>query len=312
MTRTVRIIRAYIALFFVLLIGCEDPQVEPNPFENIISNQDTVNFSFDTVDAASILGIYQNTFGPTCANIGCHDGTFEPDFRTVESAYNSLLFQVPIKNDGSLVYRVKPGSLSESALHNRITGLISPAMPIEIEPDSDWPTNKSQYIKDIENWILDGAPDIMGIPAGQSGIAPSITGLSIYVNDIKQVRPANYRPIKVTADFDQIEFLLSVNEELLTQDISKIILGIYSDSDYTTQVCSKELLRLSDSRFDYGLSGTEIAHHYTMSFNLDCLTEATSQWYVRADIILVDDSSYIVPHDEVIYYIKDYLSFELL
>jgi hypothetical protein len=28
----------------------------------------------------------------TCANSGCHDGTFEPDFRTLEGSYNTLLF----------------------------------------------------------------------------------------------------------------------------------------------------------------------------------------------------------------------------
>ncbi|MBK7268515.1 MAG: hypothetical protein IPI07_03030, partial [Flavobacteriales bacterium] len=30
---------------------------------------------------------------------GCHDGTFEPEFRTIASAYNSLVYHPVIAND---------------------------------------------------------------------------------------------------------------------------------------------------------------------------------------------------------------------
>ena len=33
--------------------------------------------------------LHQQAFAPTCANSGCHDGTFEPDFRTVGASWNT-------------------------------------------------------------------------------------------------------------------------------------------------------------------------------------------------------------------------------
>ena len=63
----------------------KDGTLEPNPFEENMVGQDSVNLELIEIDPTSIAGLYQNIFGPTCANSGCHDGTFEPDFRTMES-----------------------------------------------------------------------------------------------------------------------------------------------------------------------------------------------------------------------------------
>ena len=65
------------------------------------------------LNPASIEGLHANIFGKTCANSGCHDGNFEPDFRTIESTYNTLVFQPIIKNDlqGTYEYRVVPGNV---------------------------------------------------------------------------------------------------------------------------------------------------------------------------------------------------------
>ena len=69
-------------------IGCSKGG-DDNPFdvdmETATEQQDTVN-----IDANSIVGLHQNIFKPTCANAGCHDGTFEPDFRTIESSRPSI------------------------------------------------------------------------------------------------------------------------------------------------------------------------------------------------------------------------------
>ena len=59
---------------------------------------------------------------PHCANSGCHDGSFEPDFRTIESSYNTLVYQPVIKNnpDGNYQFRVKAGNIDESVLYARL------------------------------------------------------------------------------------------------------------------------------------------------------------------------------------------------
>ncbi|MGB1317595.1 MAG: hypothetical protein ACPG5W_05290, partial [Flavobacteriales bacterium] len=103
--------KATFSLFTVLLFilsGCT-PDVE-NPFDdpNNFPPDDTTGI--ENIDPASFVGLHQNIFKPTCANSGCHDGTFEPDFRTIESSYNTLVFHDVVKNNpaGTYEYRVKP------------------------------------------------------------------------------------------------------------------------------------------------------------------------------------------------------------
>ena len=80
-----------IALFFT---SCKDEFVNPFDSEDgeIIEVADTLS-----VDPNTIAGIHANIFSKTCANSGCHDGTFEPDFRTIESSYNTLVNHPIIK-----------------------------------------------------------------------------------------------------------------------------------------------------------------------------------------------------------------------
>ena len=59
---------------------------------------------------------------PYCANSGCHDGNFEPDFRTVESSYSTLVYQPVVKNNDNQTYeyRVVPGNSAQSILYARL------------------------------------------------------------------------------------------------------------------------------------------------------------------------------------------------
>ena len=111
------------------------------------------------IDSASFLGLHTYIFQPTCAVPGCHDGNFEPDFRTVQSSYNTLLYAPVIKNDdaGTFTYRVIPGDTALSWLHERITtdDEVLGRMPCMT------PCIR-QNAKKITTWILDGAKDVMG------------------------------------------------------------------------------------------------------------------------------------------------------
>ncbi|HQX44383.1 MAG: hypothetical protein IPP06_05985 [Saprospiraceae bacterium] len=142
--------------------ACEKPDIPSNPFDDYKPTQDTVKFIFQDPDSASIAGLYTYIFKPTCANSGCHDGTFDPDFRTLESSYNTLVFRESIKKDGKYLYRVKPYSLDSSAILARLNGIVAPQMPIQIEPDSDWNKRKDHYISLVRRWIESGAPAIDG------------------------------------------------------------------------------------------------------------------------------------------------------
>ncbi len=146
----------------LLLMATACDKAEPdNPFE-----PDTTGGGGDTstqeLSYQGLAGIQDRIFRPTCANAGCHDGTFEPDFRTLASSYATLVDHPVIKNDpaDSYEYRVVPGNIEASQLYTRITADIdgnSGIMPLVLEPDSDYNMHRDTYIAWIRRWIAEGA-----------------------------------------------------------------------------------------------------------------------------------------------------------
>ncbi|MCB0705934.1 MAG: hypothetical protein KDC34_11515 [Saprospiraceae bacterium] len=143
------------------IIGSCKKEEHVNPYD-LIDNTQPDSTATVLLDPTSLEGLHQQIFARTCANSGCHDGTFEPDFRTIESTYNTLVNHPVIKNDpqGSFTYRVVPGDVSSSQIIARLTYDIdgnSGVMPLALEPDSDWPEMKETYIDHVKTWIMAGA-----------------------------------------------------------------------------------------------------------------------------------------------------------
>ncbi|HNJ89713.1 MAG TPA: hypothetical protein PLT99_09575 [Chitinophagales bacterium] len=170
------------------LIACreiirDEPDLPDNPYDDV----DYGNGGPDPVliDSASFLGLHTFIFSTTCAVPGCHDGTFEPDFRTVQSAYNSLVYAPVIKNDDddTFTYRVVPGDTALSWLHERITtdDAVLGRMPLY---DTLYPHEREM----ITQWILNGAPDIFGNSPILPDYQPSTYGYICYENDTTGLR----------------------------------------------------------------------------------------------------------------------------
>ena len=109
------------------------------------------------------------------------DGTFEPDFRTAEASYNSLVYQPIIKNyvSNPLTHRVLPFDANNSMIIRRLTediDGISGIMPLATEPDSDWEDSKAIYIQALKDWINSGCPDLLGNVASTSDFIPQLKG----------------------------------------------------------------------------------------------------------------------------------------
>ena len=111
-----RFLSCYIFIFSIC-VSCQKETINPYDHPDLLAPLDDTTTYFS--DPTNFAAIYNNIFVPHCANSGCHDGSFEPDFRTIESSYNTLLYQPVIKNnfDGEYQFRVLPGDINESVLY---------------------------------------------------------------------------------------------------------------------------------------------------------------------------------------------------
>ncbi len=164
------------------LLSCSKNNGPENPFDDPKNKPPITNNPVDSFGLDNFAGLQRDIFKKTCSNSGCHDGTFEPDFRTIESSYNTMVYQPVIKNNpaGSFLHRVVPGNAQASVLHERVVrdiDGISGIMPLSVDPDSDWPTRKTTYINAIAAWINAGAKDMFGNPPANGPANPRIQGV---------------------------------------------------------------------------------------------------------------------------------------
>lgn len=293
-----------------LWMACND-EVPVNPFDGQVVNQDTVGIEFVDPEPASIAGIYQNILKPTCANSGCHDGTFEPDYRTLGSAYNTLVYQAPIKNDGNYTYRVEPYKPQSSVLLARLKNQLTPAMPIQIEPDSDWPQKKNQYINDIETWISNGAPDIMGNVRQIAYPAPVLLGAGASEADLWLERNGGTGPLVMPPAATNVRLYFAFRHDILMpQDLQYNRISFSANANTFGGATQKTLQILASPRYERGFYGDVVA--YTHYIDIDPAADfdaGQEQWYFR--VYVQDDQNPVteIPTDNGIFYIKSYMSF---
>lgn len=149
-------------LFIAVIIACNDDSVE-----SIINPYDSVNYG-DTIsgdgdfDSLSIVGLHHNIFKARCAVPGCHDGAFEPDFRTVQSTYSTLVYHPITKNNEAeeFQFRVVPFDPTSSVLMERLTNCCFVNQDDRMPQDNIGVPLESHYIESIRLWIENGARDI--------------------------------------------------------------------------------------------------------------------------------------------------------
>lgn len=188
----------------ILWISCaKDPKVD-NKYDGWKSTTEPVVNAPINLDVNTIQGIHFYVFKPTCSNSGCHDGTFEPDFRTVESSYNSLV-NVPVKKEdlsvpGQFALRVEPGNAANSMLIRRCEidlGGNSGIMPLSLDPGNDFRDRKAEYLQRIATWINNGAKDQSGKAVAAKDLKPQMAGMVVEVGGNAMPRFGNYYPAEV-------------------------------------------------------------------------------------------------------------------
>ena len=261
-------------LLFFLLIICISCEEEINPFDfnnTSNSNNDTIYFT----DPTSFSALHNNIFSTTCANSGCHDGTFEPDFRTIESSYNSLVYQPPIKNDinNSFNYRVEPGNSLQSVLYHRlivdIDG-ISGIMPLESE--DDWDNNKDEYIQNIKDWIDQGAKDMFGNSPSLPNDIPLGRGMVVF-NTGQTTNPFSRDAsgsVLISNSLNSVDVWFSVVDDLLQPNNLQYNKVKKSSSLFNFHTISEENLEVINTPINHlGYFSNSINEEYYHKFNLD-------------------------------------------
>jgi len=297
--------------FSLLLAGSCQKDVPANPFDGQVDYQDTVRLEITNPEPNSIAGIYKNILKPTCANVGCHDGSFEPDYRTLNSAYNTLVYQSPIKNDGNYTYRVEPYFPQKSVIIARLKNWITPAMPFQIEPDSDWPLKKDEYINNIETWINNGAPDIMGNIPQINYPAPVLLGAGATEADQWMLRSGETGPLTMPRDVADVRLYFAFrHDELMPEELQYNRIAFSDDANSFDGSVEQALQILGSARFERGFYGDVVAYTHYIDIHPDAdFDEDQEQWYFR--VYVQDDQNPVteIPTDNGIFYIKSYMSF---
>lgn len=208
-------------LFFLFLItlswtGCKEDDPPLNPYDNV-DYGDTTSQPY-IPDPNSIVGIYENILRVKCANPGCHDGHFEPDFRSIQSAWSTLAYHKIVKNtaDSAYTYRVIPGDTAGSILWRRITR--GDAQLQQMPATGDYLTANER--QNILNWIMGGAKDMFGNLPILPNNEPQILGFIAYNQSFSQQldRTENrldsipYNPFKVP-DNTTFNFVVLVEDD---------------------------------------------------------------------------------------------------
>lgn len=170
----------------VVLLCLNSCKKEEDPFPGSGSDNTSVNGTNAGPD--NIAGLHRDIFAPKCAIPSCHGGTFEPDFRTAESTYQTLVYQPVTKNtiDEKFRYRVIPFDTAKSWLFHRVTveDTLIPRMPIYMDGLS------ADEIKHIKNWIMAGAPDADGHLPAAVNIPPEVQGYAAYNSSNQRIDEA--------------------------------------------------------------------------------------------------------------------------
>ena len=171
----------YLSLLLIVLVtvalieACsKDTELPPNPYAQV--DYETPPAPVDTLNPISLAAIHRDILHPRCAVPGCHDGNFEPDFRTPQSSYSTLVYAPIIKNnaDSTFDFRVVPYNKDMSVLHERITNCCFANQNDRMPQDNIGVPLEEASVQRISNWIMDGARDMMGNVGTYPNQAPNI------------------------------------------------------------------------------------------------------------------------------------------
>lgn len=292
---------AYLGL--VIFVSCKkDEQVPENPFDNPDIKAPAPTPSNYNPSPTSFEYIYENVFKPTCANSGCHDGSFEPDFRNLSSSYNSIVYaphtQTP--TTGTYDYRVSPGSSAKSQLVYRLIqfpgsgpGTLGQGrMPWN---DTNWryvPANATN-INNIIAWIDAGAKDVYGNAPVLGNKNPNTMGLQITNTGNNTAFPRS-KYISISKNNGPVDIWLYVTDDAtLPQNMSSAEIKFSTNRfDFSNATAAPLSFQSSGNTYpDMTQSGNVQYNFKLTNFNLSTVLPDTGYIFMRTYIKDADHTS---------------------
>jgi len=317
----------YISILLVFF-SCKKETI--NPYNNpdlLPPTEDSTSYFSEPTNFAAI---YNDVFLPHCNNAGCHDGTFEPDFRTIESSYNTLVYQPIIKNNppATYQYRVKAGNPSESVLYARLladgngTSIFDPnsqVMPltadIVYDPNQEhiWHSEKEEHIKNIKTWIENGAPDMFGNIAVLPNNKPEMLGVAMYVSGTTNLLPRIGRgTVLVPSGTNSLDIWFSVSDDNLAANTLTYNKVKFSESLFQFHLKPELNLNVVSSPImEAGYQSNNVAYYHNITYDISSLTSGDEMFikiYVKDDVNEVTE----IPNNGDLYEKVKHFTFEIL
>jgi len=282
--------------------ACEKTtETPPNPYDDIDYNTDTT--AVQEPDPNTIMGLHKNIFSVRCAIPGCHDGTFEPDFRTVQSSFSTLVYQpvnkFSVNGVDSFEYRVVPFKPLESFIHERLTTPTTDYMP------SNGNRLSASDIAHIDQWISNGAKDQNGNTPAKPNSQPSVLGFA--------ATDSSYTIRYDTIKKDGINY----NPFLMPQNKNVYMIFLLSDDETPLPQLSYNKLKISTLQDDFSAAASYNATYmnlfgfefYLVTLNSSTFTPGIT-YYFR---YYVNDGSHPsnleFPRNEMPFYYKSIFAF---
>ena len=315
MTRMIRLLTMLVFSFILFQTESCKKQYDVNPYNQLIPNE---NQTLDTLTVGGFGWLHQKVFKPTCANSGCHDGNFEPDFRTIESSYNTLVNQPIIKNNpqNEFSLRVIPGNINLSVLIERITNDIdgiSGIMPLSIDSASDWLVKKDEYINHIKNWINAGAPNAYNQLPSAISQPPVSLGMAIKLTGSNNALPRDIgnAAVLIPTGTSQIEVFwalsssVSPSNSLLTDSLRiSVFSGAFSPFS------SNSFSITPTAWVSEGISGNSVNYLHRSVINISALSSGV--YFVRIKSKNSETDNWTeIPNANSATHIKNYYSFKI-
>ncbi len=316
----------YIVPVALVMFSCKKKNDDPfDPAnQNNTENNEVVNNPVKEQELTTFAGIYSKILSPACGNSGCHDGTtvnnaaFPPiDFSSLEGAYSSILKQEVRKNNENATYTyiVDPGNPDGSALLGRMLddeNNPGQLMPIEVDDEGYWETNKETFIQSIRNWIAAGAPDLLGNPYSEGNQKPNYAGLySLDLDSNRLTRAGAEEEINIPFSQEEATFYLAL-EDPETNPSSFTINKVYISNNSLDFGNAMELPLNAITPFsDAGRFQDTVV--YTHSFRLENITttfELNEVQFIRVEIQDENPESTTIPNNNSNVDVVRYFSFK--